>query len=409
LKQKITKSVVDALLTGQAVSDVLLEGFRVRAGKSSKTYSVQKRVGIKIVTRTIGRHGLYTPDQARERAKRILLELSQGVDPLEAKRRLKEKQEVTFGRLFDLYLEKPNLKDSTKREIRSKVGKHLADWLKTPATEITRQMVLDRHRQLVAVGPTQAALIARYARAIFNFGIDYYTSDQTGESIIPRNPVDVILRRMEMPAPRRRETVLDRSRIRSWFRAWHEVRTEHSTACDYILMTVLLGSRRSEAMHLRWTEVSLDERTVRFVGTKNGMDHLMPIGEYLFSVLKERFDERAPGEDFVFPGRSKIGHLTEPRRAMGKITELSGVKFIVSDLRRTFATHAKELGIEYFDVQRLLNHRVRANEATPGYIIMAIERRRELVQRVEDYLLKLGGLKETPVIPLTTFATEKAA
>ena len=59
MKQKITKTVVDALLPGQVVSDTQLDGFRVRAGTTAKVYSVQKRIGRKVLTRTIGRHGVF--------------------------------------------------------------------------------------------------------------------------------------------------------------------------------------------------------------------------------------------------------------------------------------------------------------------------------------------------------------
>jgi len=408
VKQKITKSVVDALLPGQTATDTQLEGFRVRVGKSAKVYSVQKRVGRKVLTRTIGRHGVFTPDQARDRAKRILLELAHGVDPLETKKKLVQKQGITFGHLYRLYLERPTLKESTKSEMRLKVGKHLGDWMDTSASDVTRQMVLARHRALVAIGPTQAALIARYARAIFNFGINYHKDHETGESIIPSNPFNVV-RGSEMPAPRRRETLIDRQAIRPWFRAWQEVRREKRTACDCLLTTLLLGCRRSEALRLRLEDVNLDERIVRFPNTKNGSDHVMPIGEFLTEVLKERLANRSAAQEYVFPGRRGAGHLTDPRKTMEKIESISGNRFMLSDLRRTFASHGKSLGIDYFDVQRLLNHRVKANEATPGYIVMAIERKRELVQRIEDFFLKTGGLKETPVISLALATTEKAA
>lgn len=421
MKQKITKTVVDALLPGQIVSDAQLDGFRVRAGSTAKVYSVQKRVGRKVLTRTIGRHGVFTPDQARDRAKRFLLELAIGVDPLDAKKKIVQKQEITFRRLFDLYMERPTLKESTKSEIRAKIGKHLADWMDTPATDITRQMVLTRHRALVAIGPTQAALIARYARAIFNFGIDYFRDQNTGESIVARNPVDVI-RGGEMPTPRRRDTLIDRAAIRPWFQAWRQVRKDNRTACDCMLTTLFLGCRRSEAMGLRWEDVNLGDKTVRFRDTKNKTDHVMPTGDYLTRLLRERLassrvqkkrKKKCEGATkdpvYVFPARSGSGHLADPRKAMDKIAAISGIRFILSDLRRTFASHAKALGIDYFDVQRLLNHKVRANEATPGYIVMAIERRRELVQRIEDFLLKAGGLKEAQVISLALATTEKAA
>jgi integrase len=161
-------------------------------------------------------------------------------------------------------------------------------------------------------------------------------------------------------------------------------------------------------MELRWADVDVKDRVVRFRDTKNGSDHIMPTGEYLTGLLNERLALRQEGQEYVFSGRGSR-HLADPRKTMERIEALSGSRFMLSDLRRTFASHGKALGIDYFDVQRLLNHRVKANEATPGYILMAIERKRELVQRIEDFFLKAGGLKDTPVISLSLATMEKAA
>src|SRR4051812_39480563 len=41
-------------------------------------------------TRTIGRHGIFTPAQAREEARKILGDVARGIDPAEAKRKARE-------------------------------------------------------------------------------------------------------------------------------------------------------------------------------------------------------------------------------------------------------------------------------------------------------------------------------
>lgn len=125
----------------------------------------------------------------------------------------------------------------------------------------------------------------------------------------------------------------------------------------------------------------------------------MPTGRYLTSLLAKRYEARDKDCDFVFPARGGGGHLVDPRDAMDKISERAGVRFIMSDLRRTFATHSAAIGIHYFDIKRLLNHKVDNREATPGYIVAELERKRVLVQRLEDYLMRVAGIKETPVLP----------
>jgi hypothetical protein len=224
MRAKITKSLVDALTPGQAVSDTQLEGFRVRCGRTGKFYSVQKRIGKRVKTRTLGRHGIFTADEARKAARSILLHLSQGIDPLDAKRKVLEQQAITFGRLVELYLEKRPLAESTKRDINTKLDKNFADWMTLPASDITREMVIRKHEALMKVGKTQAALLARYTRAIFNFGIAYYTDGRTGLSLIPQNPVVVLTTTKQLPKPRRRETYIKEQALKPWFAAWRSAR-----------------------------------------------------------------------------------------------------------------------------------------------------------------------------------------
>lgn len=45
MRTKINKTLVDSLRPGQTITDSGLDGLRVRAGKSGKFYSVQKRIG----------------------------------------------------------------------------------------------------------------------------------------------------------------------------------------------------------------------------------------------------------------------------------------------------------------------------------------------------------------------------
>lgn len=388
---KITKSSVDALQPGETITDTLLQGFRVRAGSNGKVYSVQKRIHGKVVTRTIGKHGIYTPDEARQQAKKILLQLSQGVDPLVLKRQEAEKKLLIFGHLIDLYFNNPNLSQNTKKDL-NRIKKHFSHWFQLPANDITRSMVLAQHEKLMAIGETQAALLARYCRAIFNHGMVHYTDDD-GDCPIKQNPFLAIMQHKKMPPPKRRQTLIQTHHFKDWFQATLRSRENYPTMCDYIITTLLLGCRREESASLAWADVDLEvEKCVALRNTKNKTDHILPLGTYLHQLLLDRRQNAAEDDVFVFPGKSKTGHISEPRRAMETITSISGVKFVISDLRRTFATNSSEIDIEYINIKRLLNHKIDNREATPGYIIDQIHHRRKLMQSIEDHFLSLGGL-----------------
>jgi len=64
-------------------------------------------------------------------------------------------------------------------------------------------------------------------------------------------------------------------------------------------------------------------------------------------------------------------------------------------------TVAESLDISAYALKKLINHKM-ANDVTAGYIISDVERLRETMQRVTDFLLKCAGLKPTAeVIPFS--------
>ncbi len=106
---RISKRSVDALKPGERnrlLWDSDLPGFGLKVTPAGgRTYLVQYRIGgRKGRTRrvTIGKHGPFTPEQARREAKRILGEVSAGQDPADDRTRAREA--ITVAELCDLYL-----------------------------------------------------------------------------------------------------------------------------------------------------------------------------------------------------------------------------------------------------------------------------------------------------------------
>ena len=61
--------------------DTELRGFGLLVGKRSRTFIVQKTIGGRSVRVTIGRLGAWTVAQARRRAREIIVQMDQGIDP----------------------------------------------------------------------------------------------------------------------------------------------------------------------------------------------------------------------------------------------------------------------------------------------------------------------------------------
>jgi len=402
---KLTKRVVDGLQP-QAKPyvryDSELPGFGIRVGSESKVFIVQKRVGARVVKRTIGRYGIYTVDQARAEARAVLYELSQGRDPLEEKRLVQMRSKLTFGTLFELYLTERPLKTRTIEDFRARLPRLLSDWFPLSANQITRDMVRRKFDELMA-HPTQAAIVMRYARAVFNFGIEHYRNDETGESEIKQNPIEAVTRgkNKKLPKSRRRQGYLKETQLPRWFAAVDMIRQRQPVVADFLVVTLLLGARRSETAKLRWADVNLEEQWVVFPDPKNKNDHHIPLPRHVLEVLKRRRELTSENEKFVFPANSRAGHLTEPRSGMAAITAETGIAFQMHDLRRTFATSADALELHERTIKRLMNHIDDKKNVTLGYIINEVNRLRAPMQAIEDRIrsgvLEIGaGSSDSP-------------
>ncbi|MCP4473060.1 MAG: tyrosine-type recombinase/integrase [Gammaproteobacteria bacterium] len=156
----------------------------------------------------------------------------------------------------------------------------------------------------------------------------------------------------------------------------------------------LTGLRRQEAASLCWQNIDLKDRTLTIEQTKNHQRHVLPLSDYLYElILRRRPFSQQHHSDYLFPAESETGHLKDPRKAMLKIAELSGVPFTIHDLRRTFITIAESLDIPAYALKRLLNHAT-TNDVTADYIIIDVERLRRPMQKITDHILALMGIKD---------------
>jgi len=121
----------------------------------------------------------------------------------------------------------------------------------------------------------------------------------------------------------------------------------------------------------------------------------LPITDFLYDLLTKRKAEAKT--KYVFPNETNTGYMTDPKKQIANVVKESGVSFSTHDLRRTFITIAESLDISAYSLKRLLNHKM-TNDVTAGYIISDVERLREPMQKITDYILKCIGKKESSVI-----------
>lgn len=430
MKHRLYKGFVEGLTEPGKVRDTEVKGFAVKvtpAGK--KVYIVENSVrgGSKKVTVTIGPHGLWTTDNARKEAKEILALMAKGINPNQEKERALEKRqqqiaqeeakkkqsEITLKVVLEDYLKSrgESLKESTRYIYRIVVASSLADWMDKPIESISREMVEARHREITQSGKKGAANhVMRILRALFTYAMTTYTRFD-GEKLLPENPVKRLSEVKAWNKLHRRQGVIKTHELQAWYQAVQKL--HHEIGRDLLVFLLFTGLRRNEAAGLKWSDIDFDAETIFVEDTKNRQPHMLPMTQPLRQILERR--RRVRCNELVFPSKRTKGQVRDLRSDLDKIAEETGIEFTVHDLRRTFITIAESLDIPYYAIKRLANHKD-SSDVTVGYIVADVERVREPMQKISDFIeskihpdkkvaAPAAGKTDSKVVPIRRKAT----
>ena len=393
----------------QDYKDPNTTGLRLRVTfKGLKTFSYRGKLNGRDKRITIGEFGVITAKDAQTEAARLRALMSEGIDPTNEKRSRKQASTTLAECLEDYLTVKTNqLAPRTKKQYRSEINTHLKGWLAHPLNSINRSDITTKHRNLSKKSPALANRVMRVLRALYNFAKQEY-EDKNGKPLFTDNPVEKLSHQKLWNKIERRSGVLKPHQLKPWLNAVNKLSSQTdygSTLRDYLILILFTGLRRSEAAGLKWANVDFKSKTLFVPITKNRKSHTLPLSDYLLQLLKAR--KKTKVNDYVFPARQQKGHkkakrsdpttpnkghLTTPTKAIQTVRELSNIEFTLHDLRRTFITIAESLDISPYAVKRLVNHSTES-DVTAGYIVWDVERIREPMQRITDYITKAAGIE----------------
>jgi integrase len=376
--KKLTKRVVDAARAGDGerfLWDPELPGFGLRVRPSGRRYYVvQYRSNGRTRRLTLGPHGALTPDQARRKAAKLLAEARDGGDPaVEIRSAAKSITVADLAKRFLAQHAELKKKPTSLRNDRLNLRLHVLPHLGTlRLAAVTREDVATLHHGLHET-PTAANRVLALLSKMFNL------AERWGLRADGTNPC----RHVEHFPERRRERFLSDDELARLGRVLNEVEqsgTESAEAIAAIRLLLFTGCRVSEVVRLRWEDVDVERRCLRFPDSKTGAKRI-PLNSAALAVL----DGLARLSPWVIPGRDRaqpLVNLAKPWDRVRGLAELDGVR--LHDLRHTHGSSAAGAGLSLHLVGALLGHRQPAT--TARYAHLADDPVHEASERVGVHL-----------------------
>jgi integrase len=393
-----TKTVLDNLPIPEGKSrpyyhDSETPGLGLRVTSNGvKSFMVQRRINKKPQIVTLGRYPEMTIQISRRMAIKALSSISEGVNPTKQKEE-KTLKDITLGQVFSDYIEnrRTSLKANTQKNYVGTFNSYLIEWEDKPIDDITGKMVLQKHREITKSSPSRANTVMRHLRAYYRFAINEY-EDSNNKPIFTYNPVDKLSHHKVWNREKRKQTVIKTYDLKKWYEAvmalpqhqYKDIYIESAETCrDLFLFILFTGLRRREASTLMWSNIDFKDHSLTIEDTKNHETHSLPLTPFLLEILERRKSE----SPYIFQGTTPDKPLNDPKKQLDKVRKISGVYFNLHDLRRTFITIAESLDINTYALKRLLNHKDQ-RDVTGGYIITDMERLREPMNKITNYILE---------------------
>lgn len=371
---KLTKRTVDTLVSAgkeQLWWDSELRGFGVKVtAKGSKIFVVQYRMGGRgAPTRryTIGKMDPWDVPTARNEAERLLRLVSAGKDPQQMERdRQRDEIDLAFPKYAEQFLATYGVRNWRPRTFQSRAA-DIRRWV-IPVLKgkslpsITRRDIARIFDGLPLVSPALPRNVFAVTRKLFTWAL------QRGD--IDRSPCEGM---KSPPAVASRSRVLDDSELMLVAAAAFHLNEPFRS---FVHMLLITGQRRDEVASMTWDELDQQDKEWQIPGrrTKNGKDHVIPLGELavrgLDSIAKGR---NWPPEGLVFSttGKTPISGFSRMKKTLDRrIAQLAAPRAVpewrLHDLRRTMATNLQRLGVRFEVTEALLNHVGQARSGVAG-------------------------------------------
>jgi integrase len=331
------------------------------SSNGSKVWTLRMRDGVGNLRRFA--LGSMTDAQGLAWARREAERLRQGVrhagqDPQRERRervdaaRLTLKALVEGWRKLKLADRKPRYRAEAERALENAFK---AGWEKAATTLSTADVRAYSDKMQKAGQTAMASAVVRYGRAAFNWAVK--------RGMVASNP----FAGQDAPVAKARDRVLTDGELAEVLITAGGI---HTVFGKIVHMLALTGQRRDEVTHMAWHEFSEDRLTWTIPAdrAKNGLEHIVPLSEAARALLPAKrakgyvFEGDKPGAPFSGFSKTKArldqAIVTSREKAAAQTGTDADImpRWVLHDLRRTFATGLQRLGVRLEVTEACLNH-----------------------------------------------------
>lgn len=308
--------------------DQSLAGFGVRVSQGGrKTFALMS--GKKRRLLTIGRVGVISLAEARQRARELLAAQTLGLAP--------EKKATHYDEAVEQFLVayRAKNKPSTAKETERLVRRYLAfdgAIAEITTSDVTR--IIDR----LSTTPSEQQHVFVAARHLFR-----WFQRRRMIELSPLAGVD---------APRRpmpRDRVLDAHELATIYRA------RQDSFGDIVRILILTGQRLGQISGLRSEYVDPEARTITWPGMamKNNRPHTIPYGDLAAAIIEPRLSRKLLFHSKGNPDK-QFSNFSNAKRQLDALCKLP--HWTLHDLRRSVTTQWAFLGVAPHVCERILAH-----------------------------------------------------
>ena len=324
---------------------------------------------------TIGEYPALTLHDANQKATELRILVKQGINPIQREKEL-EAQQKTVGEVFNLMLDSLVSKGSAQnsiRQLKTFQKLHLPIFADCKMDLLTHQDVRTKLiNPLVIAGTLNTAhnVLLRY-KQMAKFA---YDREYTVTNVLSRLHNDFY-------TPQQRNRVLSNeelAKLLSW------LKSNDNSVAKYLRLSLMLGTRLTELLTIKWQNVNLTDGTLLLTDTKNKLDLLIKLPPQALELINQLRAIRYG--DYVFTNGNKYFSERSIKETIAQAcTDTNIEHFTPHDLRRTFSSKLAELKFSLDLINCATNHKLTGVRKNYVYTLR-IDERYDMLCQWADYL-----------------------